>query len=61
MSTQYVVAEYTHGSFRGFADEPGTLEEARAFVANPPSIYEPRPQDSLAIFELVPVYDEATP
>lgn len=59
MVTQYVVAEYTFSSFRGFADDPGTLEEARAFVADPPSIHRPRPQDELVIFELVPVDDES--
>ena len=55
---QYVVASYTFGSFHGWATDPGTLEEARAFVADPPDVWKPRPQDSLQIFELTPVEED---
>jgi len=49
----YVVAEYTMGSFRAWASDPmHSLDEAEAFVADPPDCWRPRPQDSLLIFEL---------
>lgn len=54
--SQYAVAAYTFGSFRDFVMDPGTLEEAQEFVANPPDWYGSlREQDSLRIFELVEV------
>lgn len=53
----YVVALHTFGSFHGFASDPLELEEAKAFVADPPDIWRPRPQDSLDIYELVEVED----
>jgi hypothetical protein len=53
----HVVGEFTHGSFHGWASDPMTLDEARAFVANPPDVWKPRPQDCLRIFELVEVDD----
>lgn len=53
MSSEYVVALYTMGSFREFVTDPVTLEEAREFVADPPRPWHPlRPQDSLRVFEL---------
>lgn len=55
----YVVALYTHGSFNGFATDPGTLDEAREFVADPPNVWRPRPQDSLLVFELTEVETES--
>lgn len=48
----YVVAVYTMGSFHGWATDPMTLDEVTSFVANPPEVWRPRPQDRLVIFEL---------
>lgn len=54
----YVVALYTHGSFHGWATDPlDSLDEAQAFVANPPECWAPRPQDRLVIYELTPEED----
>lgn len=48
----HAVALYTFGSFHGWATDPCSLDEARAFVADPPPEWAPRQQDSLRIFEL---------
>lgn len=48
----HAVALYTHGSFHGWATDPVSEEDARAFVADPPDGWKPRPQDSLRIFAL---------
>lgn len=58
MITDYVVGTFTMGSFKEWCTDPGTLDEAREFVADPPEVWAPRPQDSLRIFELVEVDDE---
>jgi hypothetical protein len=55
---QYVVALYTFGSFHGFASDPSSLDEARAFVASPPAAWYPRQQDTLVILEVTPFMDE---
>lgn len=55
MSWGYVVALYTMGSFHGWATDTLTEAEARAFVADPPEVWAPRPQDTLVIFELTVV------
>lgn len=52
MHGDYVVAMFTMGSFREFVTDPGTLDEAMEFVADPTECHRPRPQDSLRIFEL---------
>lgn len=52
---QYVVVAFTFGSFRDFQTDPMTLDEAHAFVADPPDWCKPRPQDSLRIYELTEV------
>jgi hypothetical protein len=56
VNQDYVVAFYTHGSFHGWATDPVTLEDAEAFVADPPEEWMPRPQDSLEIFYLERVH-----
>jgi hypothetical protein len=53
--TQYAVAIYTMGSFHGWATDPMTQDECEDFVADPPDVWAPRPQDTLVIFELMPV------
>jgi len=56
VSWGFVVALYTMGSFHGWAtDTLSTEEEARTFVADPPEVWAPRPQDALVIFELTVV------
>lgn len=55
MNRQYAVALYTFGSFHGWASDPLSIEEAKAFVANPPDVWRPRQQDFLIIFELTEV------
>lgn len=57
MSDQYVVALYTMGSFHGWASDPMDLDEAEEFVADPPGVWKPRPQDRLVIFELSEVFE----
>ena len=52
--SEYVVALYTHGCFQEWLSDPGTLEDARAFVADPSEHVSLRRQDSLRIFELTP-------
>ncbi|WWT39718.1 hypothetical protein [Microcystis phage Mwe-JY05] len=59
MNREYVVAMFTMGSFRQFVTDPGPLDEAKAFVADPPEYSRPRPQDSLQIFELTTVEEES--
>ena len=54
----HVVAMFTMGSFREFSTDPMSEQEARDFVANPPEIHKPRPQDHLRIFRLEPVEDD---
>ena len=56
--SEYAVALYTFGSFHGFASDPGSLGDAKAFVAAPPDVWKPRPQDSLVILELVPFEED---
>lgn len=54
----HVVVSFTMGSFHGFATDPLTREECDAFVADPPPVWAPRPQDSLVIFELTRVEED---
>ena len=49
---KYAVAEYTFGSFHGWVTDPMSEDECREFVAHPPGVFVPRPQDELVIFEL---------
>lgn len=48
----YVVAMLTHGSFHGWVTDPLSHEEAVEFVADPPQVWRPRPQDTLVVYEL---------
>ena len=55
MDGQYVIGSFTFGSFRGWATDPLDAEEVRKFLADPPGVWQPRPQDELVVFELTQV------
>ncbi|MGH9095291.1 MAG: hypothetical protein ACRDXE_09035 [Acidimicrobiales bacterium] len=54
----YVVGMFTMGSFKGWCTDPMTLAECREFVADPPQVWAPRPQDALCVFELVEINED---
>lgn len=50
--SEYAVAMYVMGGFSEWVTDPGPLEEAQEFIANPPEWHALRPQDHFVIFEL---------
>lgn len=50
--TEYAVAIYVMGGFSEWVTDPGTLEEAQEFIADPPDVHTLRPQDHFVVFEL---------